>query len=195
MFGVELLTEYAEVKVAKYGASLIMGAVAETPLGFALEVAGRFSEFLESEGISELDKIAAGELRKLEHPLKFKLEGRHLLRKMQEAFSQPTGDHKAVWQRGGWATSREDWMAEAWQHDWRSQPRIPAGSSTTVSTRLGERHAGGEWTFGRLSYAFTGAPAIGKGRPRTSRNKRRLRRYRRYGRLAARDLVRGPDGN
>ena len=189
----DLLTEYVEVKVARYGANIIMGAVAETPIGFALEVAGRFSEFMETEGISELDKLGARELRKLEHPLKFKFEGKDLLKKMQEAFSQPAGGQK-VWQRGGWATSKEEWLAEAWEHDWRSQPRVPAGSLQTVSTRNGVHRAGGEWTFGRLSYAFVGAPAVGKGKQRTSRNKRRLRRYRRYGRLAARDFVKGQDG-
>src|SRR6266705_2148592 len=128
MFGVELLSDYVEEKVVSYGASIIMGAVAETPFGFALEVANRFSEFVESESISELDRIAVGELHKLERPLKFKFKGRDLLKKMQEAFSQHVSDRKAVWQRGGWAKSRDDWMAEAWEHDWRSQPRIPAGS-------------------------------------------------------------------
>src|SRR6266705_3406317 len=135
MFGIELLTDFLEEKVAGFGANIIMGAVAETPLGFAMETAGRFAEFVESEGINELDKIAAGELRKLEHPLKFRYKGHDLLKKMQEAFSQPTAGHKAMWQRGGWATSRENWMAEAWEHDWRSQPRVPAGSYATVSTR------------------------------------------------------------
>ena len=193
MFGLNLLTEYAELKVANYGASVIMGAIAETPLGFAMEAAGRFAEFVESEGISELDKLGAHELRKLEHPLKFKFEGRHLLEKMQQAFSQPIG--KAAWQRSSWATSKEEWMAEAWQHDWRSQPRVPAGSFQTVSTRRGVIRAGGEWTFGRLGSPIVGSPAIGKGKQKSSRNKRRLRQYRRYGRLAARDFVKGQDGN
>ncbi len=177
MFGVELLSDYVEEKVVSYGASIIMGAVAETPFGFALEVANRFSEFVESESISELDRIAVGELHKLERPLKFKFKGRDLLKKMQEAFS------------------RDDWMAEAWEHDWGSQPRIPAGSFQMVSTRRGQRRAGGEWTFGRLGYPFVGSPAVGKGKSKTSRNKRRLRRYRRYGRLAARDFVRSQDGS
>lgn len=195
MFGIELLSDFLEQKVAHFGANIIMGAVAETPLGFAMEAAGRFAEFVESEGINELDKLAAGELRKLDHPLKFRLKGHELLKKMQEAFSQPTAGNKAIWQRSDWATSRADWMAEAWQHDWRSQPRVPAGSFQTVSTRRGVIRAGGEWSFGRLGSPVAGSPAVGKGKQKSSRNKRRLRRYRRYGRIAARDFVRSQDGN
>jgi hypothetical protein len=191
MFGIEVMAEFVEEKIAIFGANAIMGAVARTPLGFALEVAGRFSEFIESEGISELDRIAAGELHKLEHPLKFKFKGRALIKKMQDVFSEPVSARKALWQRGGWAMSQQDWLANEWEHDWRSQPRVPAGSSTTVSTVRGERHAGGEWTFGRMGSPFVGSTAIGKGKPKTSRNRRRLRRYRRYGRLAARDAMKG----
>ena len=191
----EALTEYVGLKVANYGANIIMGAVAETPLGFAMEVAGRFSEFIESEGVSELEKLGVKELHKLERPLKFKLKGHELLNKMQEVFSHAAGDQKANWRRGGWATSKQEWMSDKWQHDWRSQPRVPAGSLVTISTRRGQVRTGGEWTFGRLSSAVEGAPAVGKGKSRSSRNRRRLRRYRRYGKLAARDLVRGSDGD
>jgi hypothetical protein len=189
----DALTEYVEQKVASYGAGIIMGAVAESPFGFALEVANRFSEFVETEGISELDKLASREIRKLENPLKYRFKGRSLLNKMQEVFSQPAG-RTAAWKHSPWATSKEEWMADKWEHDWRSQPRVPAGSFQMVSTRRGQIKAGGEWTFGRLSYPFAGSPAIGKGKQRSSRNKRRLRRYRRYGRLAARDFVKAQDG-
>lgn len=188
MFGVELLAEYIEEKVAAYGAGVIMGALASTPLGFALQASARFSEFVDSGGIAELDKVVSGQLRTLQSPLRYKFKGQQLLNKMQEAVSQPTqlftrSRRKALWRRNDWASSREHWLSDAWKHDWRSQPRSPAGSSI-----------GGEWIDGRLDHPFVGAPAIGKGKQKSSRKSRQMRRYRRYGRLAARDFVRGQKG-
>lgn len=185
------LTELLEEKVASFAASVIMGAIAESPLGFALEASARLSEFVESDGISELDKIATHEIRELTRPLRFKIKGKGLLRKVGDLFSEPARDSKVPWRRSNWATSKQDWIANKWKHDWRSQPRIPAGSAQIISTRRGDIHAGGEWTFGRLSSPVEGAPAIGKGKQRSSRKSRMLRRYRRYGRLAARDFAKG----
>lgn len=187
MFGVELLVEYVEEKVANYGAGVVMGVIAASPLGFALQAAGRFSEFVESGGIAELDKLSSGATRQLTRPLNYRVKGLTLLEKLQQSVAQlpPSrgGGRKAVWRSSDWASSREHWLADAWKHDWRSQPRIPAGSSI-----------GGEWTDGRLDHPFVGAPAIGKGKQKSSRKSRRMRRYRRYGRLASRDFVRGLKG-
>lgn len=192
MFGVELLVEYVEEKVASYGAGVVMGAISASPLGFALQAAGRFSEFVESGGVVELDKLSSGATRQLTRPLNYKVKGLSLLEQLRQSVAQlspgggtqlPSRGRKAAWRGSKWASSREQWLADAWKHDWRSQPRVPAGSSI-----------GGEWTVGRLDYPFAGAPSIGKGKQKSSRRSRRLRKYRRYGRLAARDFARGLKG-
>lgn len=195
MFGIGLLADFIEERVAAIGASFIMGAIAESPFGAAIEAMGRVTEFIESEGVSELDRIAAGELQHLTRPLRFKFHGQELLKKMQDSFSNPASVRLPMWQRGGWAQSRQDWLANDWKHDWRSQPRKPAGSLEEIWIGSSYHHVGGEWVSGRLGFP---APAtyslgIGKGKSRTSRRRRRVSRYRRYGRMAARSLR--SDGN
>ena len=179
MFGIEMIEKYVEDKICDYGADVIMNLVAASPVGFAFSAMNRISDFIETDGVSELDRIATGEIRQLTQPLRFKFKGQALLKKMQDVFLYPTSQHRKVWERGDWATSRQDWLTNAWRHDWRSQPRNQIG----------------EWIPGRLPYPVITARMIGKGKARSSRQRRRINRYWRYGRIAARSAMRGSDGN
>jgi hypothetical protein len=63
------------------------------------------------------------------------------------------------WRRGGWASSRQQWNADRWKHDWLSQPR----------------NAIGEWIPGRLPYPVTTVSHLSR---RVRRQRRARRRYR-----------------
>lgn len=154
-----------ENKFERMGRDLLMNA---TPFGSALGVAGRFGEFLETGGMSELDRLGRQWLSGLRPSTSF--PGSGILRRMQNAMMQ-TGQRRIYnWQRGGWATSRQDWLENNWRHNWRSQPRDLIG----------------RWIPGRLSYPVSALPKV-------SRRVRRIRRIRnanrRVGRQAARGIV------
>lgn len=176
MLGFDFIEKLIVGKVASYGLNVVMGALAETPVGMALEFMKKASEFVEFGESEELGMLARAKLGNL----KFKFEGKELINKAIEKFSEAmdeqlhpaAGEHLANWQYNNWAMSREDWLANRWRHDWRSQPR----------NRIGE------WTPGRLPYPQVGSTAIGKGKVKTSRRRRRLARYRRYGRIAAKSF-------
>lgn len=75
------------------------------------------------------------------------------------------------------AASRQQWLAEGWQHDWRSQPRNPAG---------GPFHWSGEWVAGRLPYPVITTKT---GKPPPTRKTKQLRKKRRKARKAGRMLA------
>lgn len=155
MFGINIMAKYVEDKVANYGTEVIMGVVANSPVGAVFSAVSRFSEFVERGG-------------------KFKFDGMDLLEKLQASVQNPT--RVPSWQRKApWAKSRQEFLGDAWKHDWRSQPRNKIG----------------EWVPGRTTYPVQQATAIGKGRQRSSRQRRRINRYRRYGRMAARSVKYG----
>lgn len=163
------LEEFIGDKITEMGSEAIMHIVEESPLGAAMAAAESFSEFIETGGRNELEALA-------KPVIDFKFHGPELLEKIQQAFDKPVKPTRiAAWQRHAWATSRQDWLDNAWKHDWRSQPR----------NRIGE------WIPGRLPYPVANAPAVGRGSARSSRARRRHNRYRRYGRIAARSYKPG----
>ena len=166
-FGFGIIAKFVEDKIADYGTSVIMGVVASSPIGAGFAAASKFSEFVESGGMSEIDSLTQDLIK----TPNFRFKGMDLLQKLQASVTNPV--RIPNWQRRApWAKSRRDWLDNAWKHDWRSQPRNKIG----------------EWIPGRLLYPDEKAPAIGKGRQRTSKQRRRINRYRRYGRLAARSI-------
>jgi len=50
---------------------------------------------------------------------------------------------------GGW--TRQEWLDNRWRRDWRSQPRVPAGTD-----------AGGEWMEGRLDYQISAGSTVSR---------------------------------
>jgi len=171
MFGIEAITKFVEEKISDFGADAIMEFVSDSPIGAAFSAMTKMSEFIESSGTSGLNELISHEAKHFT----YKYKGSELIKKIQDSFEHPT--HLSEWQRVDWAGSRENWLANRWRHDWRSQPR----------NRIGE------WIVGRLPYPVS-AVGIGKGKSRTSRSRRRVNRYKRYGRLAARSYSFGSSG-
>lgn len=162
MWGIDALAKLVEKKVEDIGRETIMGLLAETPIGFGLEVASRFSEFLETGGKSELERFV--ELPKPD------LSGGEYFRKLADLVekAKSSKDRRAKWMHSSWAQSRQQWLEEGWRHNWRSQPR----------------NSFGRWIPGRLPY-----PEY-YGKAHTSRRRRRFLRARRVSRRAGRQAVR-----
>lgn len=166
------VAKLVEEKVADYGTGVIMQALASTPVGLTLAASSELAQMVKG-GVLPTSIPGLGRLN-------FTATGQELLRRLQIKIQNPKGGgRKARWQRGGWAKSRKDWLSNAWKHDWRSQPRHPAGGAMRWS---------GTWMDGRNAFPTMNAPRVGKGVQMSSRKKRQRRRYRKYGRLAARSL-------
>ncbi len=160
------LAKLVEDKVVEFGSEAIMTAIASSPAGAAFVAVNRFTSFVETRGASELEFANINKFN-------FKLQGQELLEKMQNSLTTSTRPRRlSEWQKTNWAKSRQEFLDDAWKHDWRSQPR----------NRIGE------WIEGRLAYPALSAKRVGKGKQKTSRERRRINRYRRFGRAAARSI-------
>ncbi len=95
------------------------------------------------------------------------------------------------WARSNWATSHQQWVTEGWLHDWRSQPRNPAGYPAPRIVGQGKDTAAGEWIPGRLGYPVAGASMRGGKTvsPRRKAIRKKHLRYRRIGRETARGFL------
>ena len=168
-----------ERAVQRAGEQLIEQVVSATPLGEVFNIADRLVEGLQTGGESEVRRMSRrwiGAMRRgMPGPARqaSRLVGR-MQTNLQRAIDVKYPRRKPLWQRTGWAMSRQQWLNESWMHDWRSQPRRPAGTDE-----------GGEWMAGRLPYP------VGKvGHLTTSRRKRYVRRVKAKRRAAGRKIAR-----
>lgn len=168
-------------KIEQAGTALIAELlISQTPIGPALSMARRTTAAIESGGASEFDRMGKqwlNTIRPSSTPVSRafgKVEG-FFRRSFAQASSRRLG------RVPDWAQSRQQWLAEGWMHDWRSQPRNPAG---------GALHWSGAWIPGRLPYPVVTATNIGKGKSKASRRLRQLRKHRRAWRAAGRSAAR-----
>lgn len=142
--------------------------------GAAFGATQRISQAIGTGALGELAGLGESAIRRA---LPAPLPGSSLLNKVQDALSRRGHGSRrshAAWGRTDWATSRNDWLDNRWQHDWRSQPR--------------DEH--GRWVPGRLNYIEQAMQYRGShaGRRKLSRLKAR-RLGRRIGRQTAKRLL------
>ncbi len=166
-----------EKAVERAGEKLIEQIISATPLGAAFDATQRIGAAVATGGVSEMERLRQQWLNSIRPPSGPMTRG---FRKI-DSFLRKTFATKAehTWHRRGvgpWAQSREQWLSEGWQHDWRSQPR----------NRIGE------WIPGRLPYPVTG---VTYGKPPVSRRLQQLRKRRRAWRAAGRQIIRSSWSN
>ena len=168
-----------ENAVSRAGERLVDSILSATPLGNPFETADRVAEALQTRGSSELDRmrnqwIASLRPRPPREVRQLTTFARRVESILQRATTRRNPRRRPLWERTSWAQSRQQWLNESWMHDWRSQPRRPAGTTD-----------GGEWLPGRLPY-----PVGPTGYLTTSRRKRYVRRVAAQRRAAIRKTVR-----
>jgi len=158
-----VLGDILESKIESMGQDLVSGLV-----GSPFAAAQRVTRAVQTGGQSEFDKARDDFLRGL-RPRPLPHQG--LIRKLGAIFKtrsarfRSRGFHARTgsWQASSWASSREDWLSNAWMHDWRSQPRDVLG----------------RWEPGRLDYIATRLQYRGRKKGRTVLRRRKLRKMRR----------------
>ena len=154
-------------KLERIGEDLIMDFI-----GGPMGTAQRVSKAVRTGGQSEFDRTRDEFLQGLK-PKPLPYSG--LINKAA-SFFKAAGKGKrrrpGGWQASSWAGSREDWLANHWQHDWRSQPR----------------DAHGRWIPGRLDYVA--AQLQYRGKSRAGRKTLRRRKLRKMRKIATRREVR-----
>lgn len=155
-------------KLEKLGEDLLMKSLAGPFAGVGnIE---RISEALKTGGTSEFERLGENWLRALQPPKVVSSAYTPLRRRVHGQHGQL---HKQAWSRTDWARSRDDWLDNRWQHDWRSQPRDVRG----------------RWMPGRLEYVAANMQYRGSRKGRVKRRKAQLKRAARTrGRRAARKL-------
>jgi hypothetical protein len=192
----EKIFELVEEKIEEEGKELVKEVIAESPLGDAFEMAERIRKAIETHGLSEVRRasmfffkrrapsVFTGPLARVNAVLQKVLQDEidrvtAEQKRLMEELRQTHGVHPVA--GGNWAANRQEWLANGWKHDWRSQPRNPAG---------GPFHWSGEWVAGRLPYPVVTTKT---GKPPPSRKTKRLRKIRRkarrYGRQLAKRLM------
>lgn len=175
-------------RIERAGTDLVMGLVSQTPVGAALEAANMLDDLLsvdrrlveagrrvtrrtpvgkaiEATDVAKRAFWRFGWLAQLLAPGDPRSARRRAPGPRQSQRAQWTQQSRQArrprqdWQRGGWARSRQDWLDNKWRHDWRSQPRRPAGTP-----------AGGEWMEGRLDYPLSMGSVVSR-----SQRRRRVR--------------------
>jgi len=175
----DLLGDVLLKKLEGMGEDLIMDFV-----GGPLSSSQRVTKAIDTGGESEFDK-ARNKFISGFKPAQLPYSG--MLRKIGRAFGgkgrggakrSRHGAKPGTWQASSWAASREDWLDQQWQHDWRSQPRDVRG----------------RWIPGRLEYIAEQLKYRGKRRAgRLTLRRRKLRKMRKIAtRRMLRDLMKAP---
>lgn len=169
------MEEFVAQRIRSLGRDFIREALDETPFGAVrsgYDFKQRLGEFLEPGGIQKYFREKGKEgLNKLKEELLGSAKGKpKIVAAINKIFDEAYTDQQNQPQ---FQKSHIDYLADAWMHDWRSQPRNIIG----------------EWVPGRLTYPVVvigKRPYIGR---RVKQRRKQKRYYRKIGRLKIKSIV------
>ena len=127
-------------KIESLGKDVIADLIRQTPLGAGLSASKRYMNLI-GMNQREFKQERDNWLNSLISPSQSDT-GSRLSTKVQKAFDKAaeSKSERSAGSHWKWLKSRQNWLDEAWKHDWRSQPR----------------DAIGRWIEGRLNYIYVG---------------------------------------